>query len=373
MEYLLLTLICLPKFSIIGFESVSQGIRIDDVIVLILFLRICTQVRFDISHIYIFILITIVSIIGLFNNDNDFLFLRLMSILRILEYIVIYYSAKLLLSKEQLNKLIKLIVVFEFIVVIFQYVTEPSIRPSGTTAGPWELGLVCSVCAIYLTSRLGFKNTIIYNSLMVIILILASARAQILAMMIIGLIVSYSRIRINYLLKIIIIIATLILSILAIYYVDYGYINFSRSINFVKDFYLDIFEDFINLRVAIKTNDYDINYYDPSLVSRVLQWEEYISTINQAKNIPFALLFGSGANSGGLILDGFYIKMLVDFGIVGLVFYIYFLIKGIFNSKYIYYTMLIAISSLTLDLFWASKFMYTLLISISYLNKTRYD
>lgn len=373
MEYLFLILICLPKFNIFNFESVSQGIRIDDIIVLILFIKIYYKVRFKIIHVLIFIFISIISIMGLINNYNDFIFLRLMSLLRILEYVVIYYAAQLLLSKEQIGKLIKTVVIFQFLIVVFQYASDHSIRPSGTTAGPWELGLVCGVSAIFLSFSYGFRRSIIYNILIATILILASARAQIMAMLVIAIIAVYNIFRINKALKICVLIILSILMLLSIYYIDYGYINFSRSINFARDFYLDVLDDIMNLRVSIRTNEYDVNYYDPSLVSRVLQWEEYISSTREAKNIPFALFFGSGANSGGLILDGFYIKMLVDFGVLGVLIYIFYLIKLICNYRYVYYGVLIAISSLTLDLFWASKFMYTILIATSLLQEGNND
>lgn len=374
MEYLFLALICLPKINIFGFESVSQGIRIDDILVLIIFLKVFSKINIDIKCIYIYIIILIISLIGLINNYNDFIFLRLMSLLRLLEYIIVFYSAKILLSKQKIANLIKVVIIFQFIVVIFQYISDSSIRPSGTTAGPWELGLIVSVSAIYLTAYFGFKGAFVYNCMIAIILLLASARAQLLGITIVALFAIYKEIlRIDALIKILISLILIILTICLIYFIDYGYINFSRSINFVRDFYIDVIDDIMNLRVTIKTSDYDVKNYDPSLVSRALQWQEYVSTISEAKNIPYAVLFGSGANSGGLILDGFYIKLMVDFGLFGLFIYIFYLIKIVINSKYAYYGLLIAISSFTLDLLWASKFMYALLISISLINKGNND
>jgi hypothetical protein len=373
MEFLFLALICLPKLNIIGFESVTQGIRIDDFIVLILFLKIFSKVKFQINHIYAFLYIVIISLIGLLNNYNDFIFLRLMSLIRIFEYIVLYYSAQLLLSKEQIGRLFKLIVIIQFSIVVFQYVSDQSIRPSGTTAGPWELALVCSVAAIFLTETYGFKKAAIYNIFTILILFLASSRAQILAIAFVGVYAIYNKISLSYSSKIIAITLLSICFIYLINYIDYGYINFSRSINFVKDFYPEFIDDITNLRVTIKTNHYDINHYDPSLVSRALQWQEYVASIRASYNIPFAILFGTGANSNGLILDGFYIKIFVDFGILGLAFFIFYIIKLICNPKYVYYSLLISISSLTLDLLWASKFVYILLIAISKLHERNND
>jgi hypothetical protein len=126
--------------------------------------------------------------------------------------------------------------------------------------------------------------------------------------------------------------------------------------------------DYIQNLISPSANDlYDIRSFDDgsqdlSLISRLNQWGVYIFTLFQSKVILFSFLFGSGLNSGGITCDGQYIKNFVDIGILGSTAYVLLLIKGLKSKSFFNFSILIFISSLTLDIFWASKFMYMLCI-----------
>ena len=95
-----------------------------------------------------------------------------------------------------------------------------------------------------------------------------------------------------------------------------NYFKLDRSYNFIRDFGYIIIENWSkgDFYLGDRGDFFDTSaqYYDPSLVGRLQQWGRYLDIINNSEFKTFAILFGSGPGSGGIINDGMYIKILVE-------------------------------------------------------------
>ena len=81
-----------------------------------------------------------------------------------------------------------------------------------------------------------------------------------------------------------------------------------------------------------------------------------------------------GPGSGGVINDGMYIKLFVDFGIIGFLIYTFYALKYFLNKNTRALTIFISISCITIDLYWATKITYVLIFASVYfmrLNKSK--
>ena len=83
----------------------------------------------------------------------------------------------------------------------------------------------------------------------------------------------------------------------------------------------------------------------------------------------FDFIWGKGMGFAGLYMDGMYIKIFVDMGILGLL--LFFAYYYIFLKSFKGIALVAAIFSLTIDFFTASKIMFALYLSVYYLMLMR--
>ena len=371
----ILLIIAFPKINILTIPGNSQGIRIEDILILFLLIYNITSIKFNRNLIILISYIVFVSLIGLFINPNEYITLRILSIVRILEYLIVYCIAKKL-KKHEIISLVYIIILIELIVIIIQYLINPGDRVKGTTAGPWEVGLIYCAAYIFLIS---LKNNndiflkLFLNCSLVIVLFMTSARMQIVSMAIIALMYISNNFK-SIFNKFLSLGSGLYLLYFISNSVDLNYIKFTNVYNGLEDFVEYFIDSLFNPTNFIPLNLQEIDSlsYDISLLSRLNQWIAYLTTITTSKSSLIATIFGSGLNSGGIILDGFYIKVFVDLGLVGVIYYIILLIKLYNNKIYSNYIILLAVSSLTLDILWASKFIYMLILLLSYYDTEHY-
>ena len=66
-------------------------------------------------------------------------------------------------------------------------------------------------------------------------------------------------------------------------------------------------------------------------------------------------------------------KLLIDFGLVGLLFYIFLIIKLFLVKKEVRFLLIfISISCITLDFYWPTKIAYSLILAMCYFDKKNY-
>ena len=360
-------LIIVPKFNLIDIPGMVQGVRLDDILIFSMLLACGTNFSLPKQIWFFYFYIIIITIVGLINNNNEYQSLRLLSLLRVLEYLVVYSVARYSMDSQGLLRLVKIVFWIEFFTMTAQFVIGYSgaERSSGTTAGPWEGALLVCLCYIILThsEKITISNFRLYSIVLCAMLYMTSARAQIVAMVVIWIIFLQNMI-FSKVMKIAFLVTVILIFTFFLASIDIDYINFRRSYFYIADSYQEILEALLNENVVFDRNtaNYDTISYDASLIARIGQWIYYLRSISEAYSSILATIFGSGPNSAGIHLDGWYIKVFVDFGILGLLLYIFFLAKMLGNYQYRFVGILILVSGLTLDLFWASKFTYLFLI-----------
>ena len=80
-------------------------------------------------------------------------------------------------------------------------------------------------------------------------------------------------------------------------------------------------------------------------------------------------IWGGGLGSSGLYMDGMYVKIFLDMGIIGLLLFYAYYYKFLKSFKAI--ALVALIFSLTIDFFSASKIMFALYLSVYYLSLMR--
>jgi len=398
---LLILLLHFPKIDIVHIASYKQGIRLDDIILLSFFLFYLPKVLFLKGSTGILLIFITLSFFISFINNSNFNLMIIFHYIRFIEYIVLFVVVKHLLSNLHIVKIIKFSLIFQILMVIFQqlipvsYIERPLsstvagiefIRASGSMAGPWELAIFMGICFFVISDytvkqkykSLGFG----YFILIWVITILTFARAQLVAL----LFANISQFKLfSKFLKFTLIFIILTLIILLILYgfeldsFSLGYIQYSTSVNFLSDYGLEFIKsfksnDFSFLGSGGRSFDLSTETYDPSLVGRLQQWGRYYQTFQYANSYIIGILFGMGPGSGGIINDGMYIKLFVDFGIIGFLIYTFYALKYFLNKNTRALTIFISISCITIDLYWATKITYVLIFASVYfmrLNKSK--
>ena len=369
---LTILIIGLNKIDIIPIGSYKWGIRFEDIAILFLslfFIKNTTKINIYlvIALVYLVIVIVIGSL-----NANSQLLLSIFSYIRILEYLIFYRAISHYLSMYQLLSVIFILFIYECFLSAYQLFYTEMFRTVGSTAGPWELAMICLSGYILLSSYKQKYNTNMYFlfflSLTMFTLYASSARAQIIVL---GLILMYQFFYFKSLVRKIIL---FLISLVCVVYVlnnDMGYINLTKSFNFLNQYGLDYLYDIFHgtRELNLRTRSYIRADYDVSLVGRLGQWREYIFFAYDSTFPWVAFLIGSGPNSGGITTDGLYVKLLVDFGIVGLVGYFLLLLRWAKDRDMIMFAILIVVSSITLDWIWASKYVYYLIVIFVYIKK----
>ena len=80
-------------------------------------------------------------------------------------------------------------------------------------------------------------------------------------------------------------------------------------------------------------------------------------------------IWGGGLGSSGLYIDGMYVKIFLDMGIIGLLLFFSYYYKFLKSFKAI--ALVALVFCLTIDFFTASKIMFALYLSVYYLSLMR--
>ena len=356
----LIIIINIPKITLI--PIFFQGIRIDDFLILLFFIFNLNKISFSKDSLLILVYITFSYLLYFFHlfefaYEENY---KHLYYLKFIQYLLLYSILVKNITNDDIIKVILFSAIFQLTLGLIQFLSlSPNAnfsidsRAKGSTAGPWELSIIYGLFFFIIFDY--FKNKKLIYVILFFLFFLTIT------------LITYSRIALFgfctiYLLfgryRTIFLIFLLILILFIIYFqihLNIGYFSLSRAYNFFS---------------------YDLTntYYDASLVSRLQQWGRYLHTFNTS-TMPFvSYLFGNGpGGNGDPHTDGMYIKLLVDFGIIGLIIYFCLMIKYYINNTFVRPGIIfISICCLTVDLYWASKIVYTLILFIIFfINKNK--
>jgi uncharacterized MnhB-related membrane protein len=379
----LIIIINIPKINLI--PIFLQGVRIDDFLILLFLIFNFNKISFSKDSLLILVYITF-SYLLFFFHLFEFAYeenYKHLYYLKFIQYFLLYSVLVKNITNNDIIKVIILSAIFQFVYGFIQYLLlSPQLsftinsRAIGTTAGPWELSIIYGLFFFIIFDY--FKNKkliyiILFFLFFLIIIFVTYSRIAFVGLFFVYLLFGRHRIIfLNFLL-----IASLVITYFEIY-LNIGYFSLSRSYNFFNDFFDSLFSNFLrgDYYFGGGGNFYDPTnvYYDASLVSRLQQWGRYLHTFNTS-TMPFvSYLFGNGpGGNGDPHTDGMYIKLLVDFGIIGLIIYFFLMIKYYINNTFVRPGLIfISICCLTVDFYWASKIAYTLILFIIFFtNKNK--
>jgi len=386
--YITLFILIFPKINLIELPGVRQGIRIDDILIFLLLITNFHKIKIDKLSFIIFIFITLNIFIAFINNNNNPLFFYVpIHYLRFIEYYIFYLLANVYLNKLQIYRIFLLLLIIQFPIGLYEFLTGNPIngalllgRADALYAGPWEFAVV-STFAFFILNDFAhnhFKKNRKYFKLVInfAIIFITQSRATIIAFFASFPFQSYYNLKIRKFFFIIIV--TLFIFILFNPYIleklSYGYFNFIKTYNFILDYGTSIVSEIYqgNFYFGQRHEELYLEFreYDNAIISRLQHWGRYLSTMNYSHNIYLSLIFGNGSGSGGIINDGWYIKLFIDYGIIGSILFLYMMFKAFLYKPTRPITVFIALSAITLDLFWANKVAYSLsLIIIYYKNR----
>lgn len=378
--FFVFAILFIPKITLVPIPGYWQGIRIEDILILIFFFQIIYYDRkikiFDNKRIYnnfyYYLLILLFSeIVASFYKDvNIILTIRLFQY-----FILIFLFEELIIDKKNLSYYLKIYLLINLIFAILQKLklvgsitslgfldTDHflSQRSMGLTGGSWELGVIVSI--IFFIFTFIKKNNYELFIVFIISLIccyLAEGRANFVAL------ITSTFIYLVYSNKIYIyhkiIIFTIIAIILFLFNTQLYELKFINKI-------IGIDFNFLNKLFFATLNNIELNVdtipnpeVHLSIWYRMKEWRMAFEIIN-SNNL--SLLIGAGLTK--IYTESVYLRILLSSGVVGILYVLIVIAK-----VRIYLLVFFLISGAFLDLFMSIKiFSFTLLLI--YVIKDKY-
>jgi O-Antigen ligase len=370
-----------PKMNIVSIAGESAGIRIDDVLLLVIFALLMAGVllarKLTINGIesITFILIGYMLLSNLINLQ---MFGRssLLYSLRYFEYFMFFYIGRYFFdARYSVGRLLYAMLLVNTILIVLQgfaiiggfssagFAQDVSDRAIGLTGGPWELGAILNFSlAIFLFDRNtvgGLKLRIFLIACTSALVVLTGSRMPALAHIFL---ISYFLYRQSpnktYFLRNAAIIGSLLLLVIVLVpnpLTERSESLFSMTnIEQFKDQYskASVPEEKFEGWSEISTAD---EYTDPSWLTRVARW---IIAIKTWTNSPLTWFVGVGPGNWGPALDGGWLRVMSECGLFGLSIFLVFLYRIAHISRATFAMVVaLAINMLFIDLHLAYKAM----------------
>jgi hypothetical protein len=363
-------MILLPKLTVIpvGFS----GVRIDDFISLAALVWLLTKGRLKLSltspYVKIYLIFIGFQLISAIYNFASNSYVGLLFPVRLLELLVWYYvglNAIKSRSKEQISRVLLLIGLYlsaySFAEILgfapkFGLFTNTN-RVAVTMTGPFEYAVVIAILGFFIKQSLP-------KSITFVSLLLTQARVTIASTLFIYLFIWKKRFAayVGLVLGVILIIFAAPKLDVIERFDALGELEISTLVDLTSQYYnmvspaensKDYFEK------THKGNTYQlINQTDASLELRLMRWMVILKT--NSENIS-SILIGKGPGFYGIAVDGYYIRVFAETGLIGLLVFIIFLISLYKyhkkNMKIVALIVTMVFTGLFIDIFVSVKVM----------------
>jgi hypothetical protein len=363
-NFILLILINFPKLNLISFSDVEQGIRLDDILFLLflvyqIFNRRRLLLLSGINGLLLLLFMFISSILAFFFLKNFSLTTFLFD-LRWTQYFLYVYVFKDIFINAS-NLILKISIWIQLIISSYQVYILHYYRSDGSFNGPWELSIVCLLIAFFIFLN---EKRVFYILIALVVIIQSQSRMSLIVMMFLFMIYLFNYNKYFFKNKILVlsgfIISLFFLVPFAGNYIDLSILTKPEEL---KVFFSSVMEEFKYV-VDSKQNT-DTEFFltfqgdlDPSFVMRFDMWFVVIAKYFSYSPFVLALLFGISPGQNGVIIDGLFVRLIFEFGIIGIIFFskvINNLVKNTPGGFYL--AMILVFSGLTLDPFTSSKIM----------------
>lgn len=388
----LVLLVAMPKVDIIKlpFSQGYPGIRIEDLLLLfclIIYLLLKIQkltfstTEFPGGRALIILLLYILSsgflLKQLFDTPNFIILIRWIEYFFV--YTVIFYMLKVRLRELELFFIIYVLLnFFVSILQIFHIVggfrsyeyVESLISPFGITAGTWELSntlnLIFFVLLVKLLSENRLKMVFFFLIFSLIFMIFIQKKMPFAVYLISTMWLFHKRKIIPFYFSVFI---GLAIFIGVLFFSDLG----SKFLLIFNKENLDYFVAILKDSVQSTEITHEYSFVTPgsenisrTLSFRLMLWSVALSNYFHS---PLTILLGTGVGSAGLYVDGMWTRLLAELGILGLIFYFYWLSALVKKNEYaLILIFIVVMNGLTLDTFSSSKIMGCLFLSLRYIE-----
>ena len=333
----------MPKLELFSIPGYYQGIRYDDLFLLIGIIYILLQKKIFI-HIFpggrdYFIFFGLIFLNALFSSFS-YGYVSILIALRWIEYTIffmlLFYSS---LSQKKIRYFIYFYIIVNLGVTILQYygymggiyshgyITNVSSRISGITGGSWELPAILSLFIVPIIADK--SSNVLYRFVIIPLATIPVYLSGTRTGMIVYFMSVFLSVVIYYRLRILNLIMVGLLGIL--------FVGQSRM------------EFFMRAEVPL------------SMKVRIGYWTDKFIEMDYIDYI-----FGKGLGYSGLVLDGMLARTFMDFGVLGLVLYFIYYYRLFRSYKII--GVIAILYSVSLDFFSSSKIMFSVYLSMYYLS-----
>lgn len=399
LSILIIVILVVPKINIISIQGSRNGIRIDDIFILIyaiiLLYRIINK-KIEINKqiknimlifgIYIFICI-ISTIINSINGRVGFI-LSSLYVIRKIEYFVLFFAGidfyNTSRDKNSIFKLLNSIVIFHIVYSILEYTNiigdighligrPDNDRIYSTFSGPYEFSAFFSIMAcIYIVKILKDKDYFSIPLLIISIgeILISQSRISILSVLVltIATILYYFKSKKQRIITIMCMCSLILIFILLV--------NFS-NITILKRFKtINLMESLKTFEIAWNNTDYDyyastgqINYSQEALnssndLSYVFRISKWATLLKETIKSP---IIGLGSSIVGEGIDGNIVRIICENGLLGIVIWLLLIIyifkvsigknKNRYSKFVAFITINMFIIAIFIDIYEASKIM----------------
>lgn len=362
----------------------GNGIRVDDFLLFILlFLFICSIIYngklnwlFQVSY-----LLFIFVIWNLFCGITSYVLgsqIKLIDVilysLRHIEYWIMIFVGFYWRSKKTLNTILIVYTIHLFIIVILQKkgviggVTQFNVqeRPAGNLGGPWELAAVSA----FLIFWFFYEKKYFLSLTAFITLWLSAARITILSVILVFWLGSVLSKRIEKRVRLLVFLfLPVLIGSIVLFSKSYVVERYTAIFSSDLPYYLLSFADAIP--EVISKSDYeflDITLIkqnlgsvpgDPSLVSRVSRWMLLLSLMINSGWTSFFI--GKGPSFVGLALDSYYLRLIAEVGVIGMILYLLLLFSVLKQTRSVAYfssyILTLLLTGIFIDIFVTYKAM----------------
>lgn len=379
--FLLISVFFLPKFNFIQLTP-GAYLKLDDLLILIWVILVIFESKHRFSyrnkaHISAFLLLVLVFLISSVLNflaGNVKIIESLAYSIRPFEYFLYFFVAsRVNVSESFLINFLKIACLFYAVLVPLQYYGLVGVasdfspdRAMAFTAGPFEFAVILSfVIIFFIEKKIKFWWIVIAFALLI------STQSRITTFgLIIVLFIRHLRFDAKLFLFSLIGMA---LVLIAINFDEYNLIELSLA-NRIKELEvmdLDFVQKYLEKIPVINSRD-DYFYYgydillssdfsegDASALIRIFRWS---ILLNYMIGLPFSVIFGLGPSFASVALDGYFIRLFVEVGILGVLTFLFFILKYYFSHRnnliLIQYLFVMLVTSLFIDIFMSSRAMF---------------
>lgn len=351
-----------PKVSLFEMPGFKQGLRTEDFLILAVAISIIPFVKnLSLNRVVASLLLFLVLnfFFGLWQPGS--IAFKFAFFVRYFEYIVFYWIILTFRAKLDVSFIFVSFVLIQLFPSLAQSLER---RAYGTTAGPWELVTVVGVLGIHLLyASASSWRKIAYLITFLVFVILTESRISVLYISFLLVLYAIKGSR-----------SPLLASALVFGLLIAGMIflsNLEEGSRYASALSIDNLNMVVNFAERIG-QQMEIDPYaeagDLSLAVRLSIWANLVNTFLNGV-FPFNYIFGVGLGANGVVVDGFYVRLIFETGVLGVLMFCYYSRKALFLPELRQVWVFLLVSCITLDPFTSSKISAALVIVLVAMQK----